>query len=230
MSDLTKHDRANRAQRTAELLLQIQAVEFRPDRPFRLASGKSSPVYMDCRRLISFPAARREINKFLADLIINDIHGSPAIDCIAGGETAGIPFAAFIADRLDKPMAYIRKQPKGYGRNAQIEGVIAPGSHVLLIEDLATDGGSKLKFARAIEKAGGHCRHTAVIVAYGIFPKKEQELAAAGLTLHRLCELHHIVDEATSQGLLNSHESRIMNGFIDNPQEWQQQHPIDKEN
>src|SRR5580765_6318890 len=122
---------------TARILLETQSVLFRPEEPFTFTSGLRSPVYIDCRRLISFPRARRRL-----------------MDAAAGGETAGIPFAAWIADRLFLPMLYVRKEPKGFGRNAQIEGVIEEGARVLLVEDLASEGTSKVNFVRAIRQAG----------------------------------------------------------------------------
>ena len=107
--------------------------------------------------------------------------GFAAFDAVAGGETAGIPFAAWIAERLALPMLYVRKKPKGFGRDAQIEGAMAEGARVLLVEDLTTDGGSKLRFAEAIRAAGGEVAHTFVIFFYGIFPQTEPALAAHGL-------------------------------------------------
>src|SRR5436853_2829546 len=106
---------------TARILLETASVLFRPEDPFTFTSGLRSPVYIDCRRLISFPRARRKLMDLAAELIERH-SGFESLDAIAGGETAGIPFAAWIADRLSLPMLYVRKQPKGFGRNAQIEG------------------------------------------------------------------------------------------------------------
>ncbi|MFQ5974236.1 MAG: orotate phosphoribosyltransferase, partial [Alphaproteobacteria bacterium] len=137
------------ARTTARILLDIGAVSFRPDDPFRHTSGRLSPSYIDCRRIISFPRARRRLTELAVELIGREIgHGS--LDAIAGGETAGIPYAAWIADALDLPMLYVRKEAKGFGRMAQIEGEMAQGSRVLLVEDLATDGGSKVRFVEAL--------------------------------------------------------------------------------
>src|SRR6266568_2793015 len=108
------------AEITARILLETQSVLFRPDDPFTFTSGRLSPVYIDCRRLISFPRARRKLMDMAAELIERHT-GFESLDAIAGGETAGIPFAAWIADRLLLPMLYVRKQPKGFGRNAQID-------------------------------------------------------------------------------------------------------------
>src|SRR5690606_22937416 len=151
---------------TARILLEIEAVLFRPDDPFILTSGRASPVYVDCRKIISFPRARAQLMDFACDLIQREA-GYESIDCIAGGETAGIPFAAWIAERLGLPMLYVRKKPKGFGRDAQIEGAMAEGARVLLVEDLATDGGSKIRFAEAIRAAGGECAHAFVVFYCG---------------------------------------------------------------
>ncbi|MGA0395229.1 MAG: orotate phosphoribosyltransferase, partial [Rhodospirillales bacterium] len=129
-------DTANFGTETAKILLDIKAVNFRPEEPYILTSGKASPVYIDCRKIISFTEERRAIID-MAVKQLSDAIDVKAIDAVAGGETAGIPYAAWIAEAMSLPMLYVRKQPKGFGRNAQIEGDLAEGSHVLLIEDLA---------------------------------------------------------------------------------------------
>ncbi|MEM1101172.1 MAG: orotate phosphoribosyltransferase, partial [Pseudomonadota bacterium] len=147
---------------TARMLLEIGAVNFRPEEPYILASGKPSPSYIDCRKLISFPRIRSTLMDFLVATVMRDA-GFEAFDNIAGGETAGIPFAALVAERMALPMTYVRKKPKGYGRGARIEGHMTEGERVLLVEDLTTDGGSKLSFVDAIREAGAECGHTEVI-------------------------------------------------------------------
>src|SRR5215475_12826948 len=111
------------ARTTARILLEIEAVHFRPQQPFILTSGRASPVYIDCRKIIAFPRARAKIIDLAVATIEREI-GFESLDAIAGGETAGIPFAAWIADRLGLPMLYVRKKPKGFGRGAQIEGQV----------------------------------------------------------------------------------------------------------
>ena len=170
------------AEITARILLETESVLFRPDDPFTFTSGLRSPVYIDCRRLISFPRARRKLMDLAAELIERH-SGFESLDAVAGGETAGIPFAAWIADRLSLPMLYVRKQPKGFGRNAQIEGELKEEARVLLVEDLASEGTSKLNFVRAIRQAGGRIDQAFVIFNYGIFPQIETSLAAEGITL-----------------------------------------------
>ena len=150
------------ARLTAGMLIEIGAIDFNATTPFTLASGKKAPTYVDCRKLISFPRVRATVMDFMAVTIMRDA-GFEAFDNIAGGETAGIPFSALVAERLALPMTYVRKKPKGYGRNARIEGVMTEGQRVLLVEDLTTDGGSKLSFVDAIRETGAECRATAVL-------------------------------------------------------------------
>ena len=124
------------ARLTARMLLEVKAVHFNSKNPFVLASGLPSPTYIDCRKLISFPRVRSTLMDFLTVTVLRNV-GFEAFDNIAGGETAGIPFAALVAERMGLPMSYIRKKPKGYGRNARIEGVITENQNVLLVEDLS---------------------------------------------------------------------------------------------
>src|SRR5260221_8026058 len=176
---------AEAAETTARILLETKAVLFSPEKPFTFTSGRVSPVYIDCRKLISFPRARRKLMDLGAALIEREI-GFESLDAVAGGETAGIPFAAWLAERMALPMLYIRKKPKGFGRNAQIEGVLAEGQRVLLVEDLASEGTSKLNFVQAIRAAGGEIAHTFVIFPYCIFPHSIASLADEEVVLHAL--------------------------------------------
>src|SRR5260221_11888801 len=127
---------ADAAEITSRILLETESVLFRPEDPFTFTSGLRSPVYIDCRRLISFPRARRKLMDLAAELIERHT-GLESLDAIAGGETAGIPFAAWIADRLSLPMLSVRKQPKGLGRNAPTEGDLKDGALVRPVDDLS---------------------------------------------------------------------------------------------
>ena len=141
---------------TAKMLIEARAILFSDGEPFTFTSGMRSPVYTDMRKIIAFPRIRSRLVDFAIDTIERDI-GYAALDVIAGGETAGIPFAAWIADRLSLPMQYVRKKPKGFGRNARIEGEVREGARALLVEDLATDGGSKVGFVEALRESGQRC-------------------------------------------------------------------------
>src|ERR671925_1180930 len=173
------------AELTAKMLLEVEAVRFMSDKPFIFTSGWASPVYTDCRRLISFPRVRRTLIDFASATVMREA-GFESFDAVAGGETAGIPFAAWIADRLGLPMLYVRKKPKGFGRGAQIEGEMRPGCRCLLVEDLATDGGSKVNFINAVREAEGHVKDAFVVFHYGIFPQSVETLAKLGVRLHGL--------------------------------------------
>ena len=208
------------ARLTARALLEIKAVHFNAETPFTLASGLPSPTYIDCRKLISHPRIRSVLMDFLAITVMRDA-GFEAFDNIAGGETAGIPFAALIAERLALPMTYVRKKPKGYGRNARIEGDMAPGQRVLLVEDLITDGGSKLSFVDAIRDTGAICAHTAVIFYYGIFPETTQRLADHGIALHHLCTWWDVLAEARAQGSFDPATLAEVEAFLTAPRAWQ---------
>jgi orotate phosphoribosyltransferase len=155
--------------KTAKILLDIKAINFQPKNPFKLTSGKFSPVYVDCRKIISHIKERRLIINMASKLLKKEIN-LKNIDYIAGGETAGIPYASWISEKLNKPMIYIRKKPKGFGKLSQIEGEIKKKSRVLLIEDLSTDGKSKINFCNAIKKAGGKIKNIFVIFNYDIYP------------------------------------------------------------
>lgn len=213
-------DQREMARLTARMLLEIQAVHFNADEPFILASGKPSPTYIDCRKLISYPRIRSTLMDFLTVTVMRNA-GFEAFDNVAGGETAGIPFGALVAERMALPMTYVRKKPKGYGRNARIEGVMTEGQRVLLVEDLTTDGGSKISFVDAIRETGATCAHTAVIFYYGIFPQTEKILGDHGVTLHHLCTWWDVLTEAREQGTFDSATLREVEAFLKSPEAWQ---------
>ena len=171
---------------TARMLLEIKAINFRPEEPYTFTSGWKSPVYIDCRRIIYFPARALEDLRTGVEKIDRHI-GYETIEAVAGGETAGIPFAAWIADRMAAPMAYVRKKAKGFGRNALIEGDVPEGKRTLLVEDLTTDGQSKIRFAQALRDAGAIVNHTFVVFFYGVFPGAFETLARMDIALHHLC-------------------------------------------
>ena len=208
------------ARLTARMLLEIEAVHFNADEPFTLASGLPSPTYIDCRKLISYPRIRATLMDFLTVTVMRNA-GFEAFDNIAGGETAGIPFAAFVAERMALPMTYVRKKPKGYGRNARIEGAMSEGERVLLVEDLTTDGGSKLSFVDAIRETGATCAHTAVIFYYGIFPDTEKTLGDHGVELHYLCTWADVVAEARAQRTFDEKTLTEVEAFLKDPRAWQ---------
>jgi len=208
------------ARLTARMLLEIKAVNFNTDTPYTLASGLPSPSYIDCRKLISHPRIRSTLMDFLTITVMRNA-GFEAFDNIAGGETAGIPFAALVAERMALPMTYVRKKPKGYGRNARIEGDMSEGQRVLLVEDLTTDGGSKLSFVDAIRETGATCAHTAVIFYYDIFPETPKTLGDHGVTLHHLCTWWDVLAEAKAEEAFPEGTLAEVEKFLKSPRAWQ---------
>ena len=211
------------ARLTARMLLEIEAVHLNAEAPFTLASGLPSPTYIDCRKLISYPRIRSTLMDFLTITIMRNA-GFEAFDNVAGGETAGIPFAAFVAERMGLPMTYVRKKAKGYGRNARIEGAMHEGQRVILIEDLTTDGGSKLSFVDAIRDTGATCADTAVIFYYGIFPETERTLGDHGVKLHHLCTWWDVLAAAKTSGSFTPATLEGVEAFLHDPRVWQENH------
>ena len=204
---------------TAKMLLEINAVHFNANEPYKLTSGLASPVYIDCRKLISYPRIRSALMDFALTTLYRDV-GFEQFDAAAGGETAGIPFAAWICERMGLPMQYVRKKPKGFGRNAQIEGDLIEGQRTLLVEDLSTDGGSKLKFVDAIRKAGGICEHTFVIFYYDIFKDTHDTLQKNGLTLHHLATWWDVLEVCRQTNAFDENTLQEVDKFLDAPLKW----------
>lgn len=220
---MTPTDRAAIARDTARALIEIDAIRVSGERPFMFSSGLASPVYIDCRRIISFPDIRERLMQHAADVLRSEI-GLDGIDSVAGGETAGIPFAAWIAANTRLPMQYVRKRPKGYGPMAQVEGVIPPGQRVLLIEDLTTDGGSKVRFCNALRRAGATVTDCLVIFYYDIFPQTRDMLTKHGLRLHSLANWQDILAVADADGPFNAADLAEIRAFLHDPLDWSARH------
>ena len=216
-------ERALMAEMTAKMLLEIEAVHFRADKPFTFTSGLASPVYIDCRKLISYPRIRMTLMDFAASQILRTA-GFQKFQAVAGGETAGIPFAAWLADKLALPMQYVRKKPKGFGRDAQIEGDIVEGANVLLVEDLTTDGGSKINFCEALRRAGANVTDTLVIFYYDIFPQTREKLKEHGLELHWLATWWDVLAVCKAQNYFDPKTLDEVEAFLTNPTQWSGQH------
>jgi orotate phosphoribosyltransferase len=216
-------DKKSIAELTAKMLIEVEAVRFMADKPFIFTSGWASPVYTDCRRLISFPRVRRTLIEFGAATIERDA-GFEQFDAVAGGETAGIPFAAWMADKMMLPMQYVRKKPKGFGRNAQIEGHIEPGDRVLLVEDMTTDGRSKVNFCEALRSAGAVVEHCFVVFFYDIFPEGKKILSDLGVTLHSLATWWDVLEAAKKSGKFDKTKLKEAEKFMKDPAAWSKAH------
>ncbi|AJY47970.1 orotate phosphoribosyltransferase [Martelella endophytica] len=203
----------------ARMLWEIEAVHFAPDEPYKLSSGLVSPVYIDCRKLLSYPRVRSTLMDFAAATVLKQA-GFERFDCVAGGETAGIPFAALLADRLELPMIYVRKKPKGYGRNAQIEGTLPKGARVLMVEDLTTAGGSMFHFINAVREAGGVVEHGLALFYYDIFEQAEKRFTEGGVDLHYIATWKEVLAVAREEQRSDPKTLDSVAEFLDRPMEW----------
>jgi len=211
------------SKKVAEMLLSTQSIAVYKDKPFVFVSGRISPVYIDCRKLLSFAAEREYIVTALAKMAETDI-GLTNIDVVAGGETAGIPYASFVSHIIKKPMIYIRKQPKGYGGTKQIEGILEAGQRVLMVEDLITDGLSKMRFNIGIRGAGAKMTHCLCVFDYASDRLNLHEgkinLAKNGIDLHVLANWDDVLDTGLSKSYFTEDSSQQILEFLKDPENW----------
>lgn len=207
------------AQEAAKILLDTKSVLINTQEPFLYTSGRKGPVYVDCRRLISFVSERGRLMD-LAAQIARERVGLSSIDYVAGGETAGIPYAALIAERLNKPMLYVRKKPKGVGRMAQIEGFMEKdGAHILLIEDVQNFGVSVKVFVDALREAGAQVRDLIVIFSHG-HESSQRNMEDMGMKLHALTTWRDVLDVAKTKKYFDAETLSSVEAFLHNPEEW----------
>ena len=201
---------------TARILLDTGAVMVNVREPFTYTSGKRGPVYVDCRRLISFPKERAK----LMDMQAAAIRAAGAFDFIAGGETAGIPYAAFLSDRLNLPMLYVRKKPKGFGRMAQIEGYMdTPGKHIALVEDVQNYGVSVKVFIDALRAADAVVSHLFVIFSHG-HETTRASMRQLGVEPHTLADWRAVLAVAKEQGRIDTATITSVESYLENPEQW----------
>lgn len=196
-------------------LLELHAIRINDHQPFRLVSGNHSPVYINCRQLISSP--------FFMDLYVAACRllfatQDVTFNVIAGGETAGIPFAAFLAKSLGYPMVYVRKSQKAHGLDSRIEGVLGPAPRALLVEDLITDARSKLSFIEALQHAGAQVLD--VVVVFDRLQGGREALHAAGLRLHALVDMNTALDVAASYHIAQDEELAAVRRYLESPERW----------
>ena len=203
----------------AEKLIDIESVQFSFNKHFTLTSGLKSPVYVDCRKIISFIDERDFImNEAVEYFKKNNLN----FDLVAGGETAGIPYAAIISEKIKKPMLYVRKKSKGFGKNQQIEGSFKEEQRAILIEDLATDGGSKVIFVEAMREAGLAVKDIFVIFYYDIFNFESSVLGKLNVKIHSLCTWKDIISVMEKRNLFSQNDIDNLKEFLSNPDEWRE--------
>lgn len=200
---------------TAHFLIQTKAVQLNSKNPFKLASGNSSPIYINCRKLMSDPLIMEHITFFFRATAL-DLGFSPQV--IAGGESAGIPFASFLAQSMKLPLSYVRKAPKGYGMpDTLIEGASVLYSKVLLVEDIITDGGSKLHFIEALRKEEAQVEHCFVVLDR--LQGGLEELLHHNVKLLALTDMNCLLD-ALLKVKVPGEELQSLRLYLKNPKEW----------
>ena len=208
-----------RSRITAKILIDIGAINFSLVAPFRLSSGFLSPSYIDCRKIIAYPLAFKSITDMMIDTIKSDMV-SQSPNYIIGGETAGIPFGAAIAEKMGLPLSYVRKKAKDYGKNKLIEGDILKDRNSLLVEDLMTDGKSKINFVENIRSLGIDCTLSLVVFKYNIFKEADISMKRNNIKVYYLTDWEEVYNQMR---LMNAFESSILleiRKFLDDPIAW----------
>lgn len=208
--------------RIAEILLEIEAITLNTKQPYKYVSGILSPIYTDCRLLMGYPEKRAEVIECMAEKAEKEI-GKESIDVIAGVASSGIPHAAWLANRLKKPMIYARKQEKDHGKQNLIEGVLKDGDKVLLIEDLISTGKSSLEAVHTIEESKGLVKNCLAIFTYEI-PKAEESFKENNINLLTLTNLTALIEVAASTGKINESDKEIILDWAKDTKEWGKKH------
>lgn len=215
------------AHEAAQILLDSKAALINAKEPFVYTSGRRGPAYVDVRRMISFVKERNRLMDMGAQLLREKI-GESNIDFVAGGETAGIPYAAFLSERLQKPMLYIRKKPKGFGRMAQIEGCMdEAGKKVLIVEDVQNFGSSIKIFIDALQTAGAIAEHVFVVFQHGHEGSKKAA-AELGVKVHALCTWWDILEVARAKKYFDNETLSSVEDFLNDPEGWSDKHSVTK--
>ena len=198
-------------------LLKIKAVYLKPEEPFTWASGIKSPIYTDNRVTLAYPETRTLIENGFVEKIRAEF---PDVEVIAGTATAGIPHGAIIADKMNLPFAYIRSKPKDHGAGNQIEGRVAPGQQMVVIEDLISTGGSVLDAIAAAKREGADVIGAAAIFTYEL-PKADKNFADAGVKLVTLSNYTELIHLAEQEGYINAEGLTLLKKFKDDQENWQ---------
>lgn len=205
------------AKQIAEILLDKKAVKLSFDPPFTYTSGMKAPIYTDNRVLISYPEERKIIVNTFCEIVDER---KLKVDCVAGTATAGIPWAAFVADKLMLPMIYIRPQKKEHGGGKQIEGVLPEGSNVLVVEDLITTGGSSIASVKSVREEGkSNCDNVLAIFTYG-FQKSKDAFSEAGCGYTALCDFDTLLEVALERGYVTKDEYAKILEYKKDPPSW----------
>jgi len=204
------------AKKTAELLLQINAIKLQPQKPFTWASGWKSPIYCDNRITLSFPPIRNYLKEQISNQIL-DIYGKP--DVIAGVATGAIGMGALVADALNLPFCYVRPEAKKHGRQNKIEGFIKANQSVVVVEDLISTGKSSLLAVDALRESKMKVRGMVAIFTYG-FAIAEENFKEHEVDLHTLSDYKHLLSQVENTGYISSSEVDLLSRWREDPGNW----------
>lgn len=206
----------NTAKSLAAHLLEIKAIELKPENPFTWASGWKSPIYCDNRKVLSYPKIRQDVKNWLADAVKRNF---ASCDFIAGVATAGIPHAALLADALELPMIYVRSSAKSHGRKNQIEGDISQGSKCVVVEDLISTGGSALKAVESLRENGLEILSVVSLFNYG-FETADENFKNAGVSYYSLASFNDLLEVARDKGLYSAEQLKKIARWRIDPANW----------
>lgn len=206
----------NSANKTAELLLQVNAIKLNPENPFTWASGWKSPIYCDNRIILSYPAIRNFIREEMAKQV-ESLYGKP--DIIAGVATGAIGIGILVAEAMGLPFIYVRPEPKSHGRKNQIEGHLESGQTVVVIEDLISTGKSSLNAVTALKDVGAEVKGMLAIFSYG-FDTAEENFEQAQVQLNTLSNYDHLINQASSTNYIKEEQSQTLLQWRKAPQQW----------
>jgi len=202
----------------AEILIKANAVTFNVERPYTYASGIISPIYTDLRLLVSYPAQRRRIIELLSDLVASKV-GMQNVDVISGTASAGVPWAAWLSERLDKPMIYVRKESKQHGKEKVVEGVLKEGERVLVLEDLISTGGSSIRSVHNIRGCMGIVDNCLSIFTYGL-DEANKSFSEMKVKAYSLCDFNTALETAVKMKYLTPAQAKNAREWNKNPREW----------
>ncbi|MDX1326451.1 MAG: orotate phosphoribosyltransferase [Arenibacter sp.] len=205
------------AKKTAELLLQINAIKLKPENPFTWASGWKSPIYCDNRIVLSYPVIRNYMREQMGKQL-ETLYGKP--DVIAGVATGAIGIGMLVAEYLGLPFIYVRPEPKSHGRQNQIEGHLEPNQNVVVIEDLISTGKSSLNAVKALESSGANVKGMLALFTYG-FPIATENFAKSDVELHTLSDYDHLLQQATETNYIKEEQYKTLMEWRSNPATWQ---------
>ena len=204
------------AKKTAEVLLQINAIKLKPNTPFTWASGWKSPIYCDNRIILSFPPIRNYIRETMGKHIEKQ-YGKP--DVIAGVATGAIGIGMLVAEYLGLPFIYVRPDAKGHGRKNQIEGFVESGQNVVVVEDLISTGKSSLNAVKALKEAGINVKGMVAIFTYG-FDVASKNFEKENIHLNTLSNYENLLEEALETNYISEKELKTLSEWNTNPSEW----------